>query len=287
MRKKLSKSESSSQIRQRRMPIGVFDSGIGGLTIVKEIRRLLPKEDILYFGDTARLPYGSKSPELIRRYALEDAHFLYERKVKIIVVACHSASSWGLSEIKRSFPVPVVGVLEPGAKAALAASKRKKIGVIGTKATISSGAYERALREKEKEVEIVAKATPLLVPLVEEDFLVHPVTKIVCQEYLKVFLTEKVDVLLLGCTHYPLLRPVISEVLKGKVKVIDAGKETAKEVKKIIEECGMGKDSGSGKLKIYLSDITPEFEKIAQVFLGEKPEVILRASLREMTKSPD
>ncbi|MEO0097994.1 MAG: glutamate racemase [candidate division WOR-3 bacterium] len=280
MRRRLPRSESSR-------PIGVFDSGIGGLTIVKEIRKILPKEDILYFGDTARLPYGSKSPELIRRYALEDAHFLYERKVKIIVVACHSASSWALSEIRNSFPVPVVGVLEPGAKAALSVSRRKKIGVIGTKATISSGAYERALKERDKDVEIIAKATPLLVPLVEEDFISHPVSKIVCREYLKVFLTEKVDALLLGCTHYPLLRSVIREVLKGKVKVIDAGKETAKEVKRIIEERGIKKSSGRGKLKIYLSDITPEFEKIAQIFLGEKPEVILRASLREITKNPD
>jgi glutamate racemase len=267
--------------KDRESPIGVFDSGIGGLTVVREMRRLLPEEDILYFGDTARLPYGSKSPELIKRYALEDASFLYERGVKIIVVACHSASSWALAEIKSSFPVPVVGVVEPGAKAALRATKKGKIGVIGTRATISSGSYERALKEKNKRVEIVAQPTPLFVPLVEEGFLNHQATRLICQEYLKVFFPEGIDTLLLGCTHYPLLKPLMEKLLPKKVKIIDASFETASEVERILRENNLRKKRGKGFLKIYLSDITPEFEKVAERFLGERPSAIFRDTLRE------
>ncbi len=268
-------------------PIGVFDSGIGGLTVVKEIRQLLPREDILYFGDTARLPYGTKSAELIKRYALEDANFLYERDVKIIVCACHSASSWALAEIKRAYPIPVIGVLEAGARAAIKATKNGKIGVIGTRATIASDAYERALKRINYEhglnraIEIVAKPTPLFVPLVEEGFIDHPITRAVAREYLKIFPKEGIDTLLLGCTHYPILKSVICRILNKGIKVIDASYETAAMVKDILQRKDWQKETGRGSLKIYLSDITPEFEKIAEQFLEEKPKVILRASLKE------
>ncbi len=274
--------DSRAKALERNKPIGVFDSGIGGLTVVREIRKLLPEEDILYFGDTARLPYGQKSPELIRKFAHQDARFLAERGVKIIVSACHSASSWALYDLRKNFSLPVVGVIEPGVKACLSATKFGRVGVIGTRATIAAKAYETSLKERRKEIEIVAKPTPLFVPLVEEGFINHPVTLSICREYLKVFLDEGIDTLLLGCTHYPLLKKVIEKVLK-KIKVIDASYETAQEVKKVLSEKGLlaPRKKRKGRLVIYLSDITPEFEKIAESFLGERPKTFLLATLKE------
>lgn len=250
-------------------PIGVFDSGIGGLSVVKELRRLLPKEDIVYFGDTARLPYGTKSKETIIRFSLENAEFLVSRGVKMIVIACHSSSSAALDDLTRKIDRPVVGVIEPGARAALGHGATKKIGIIGTQATVASGTYDRVLRELGFRGEIIGRACPLFVPLVEEGWLDRKITYLAAEEYLTPLLRDKIDVLILGCTHFPLLKDVIGQVMRG-VELVDPAVETASAVQELLAEKKMLKTSDrNGDLSIYLSDLSPNFKEIGQRFLGE------------------
>ena len=268
-------------------PIGVFDSGIGGLTVVRALKRALPNEDIVYLGDTARLPYGTKSPEAITRFGIEDTKFLTNRKVKLVIVACHSVSSVCLPELKEIFSVPILGVIEPGARAALAATKNRKIGVIGTQATITAGTYEQVIRQiarTEKpniDVEIVAKSTPLLVPLVEEGWLDNEIARLIAQSYLLSFLAEGIDTLLLGCTHYPLLKDTFQKVLK-KVSLVDSATATALEAKMILSKMGLRR-TGNPKpdYRFYLSDLTPNFAEIGKRFLGEPIPGVVRASIAE------
>jgi glutamate racemase len=267
---------------QSSKPIGVFDSGIGGLTVVKSLRKILPNEDIIYFGDTARVPYGSKSPQIITQFSFQDAKFLIARNVKMIIVACHSASSVALEDLKKKFDLPIIGVIEPGAKAAIRATENKCIGVIGTQATILSGAYERAIKKLSKEVEIVAKATPLFVPLAEEGWISTPITYQIARTYLTPMISENIDTLLLGCTHYPLLKNTISKVFRKKVKIVDASLETALEVKTILESNNlMNKIKKTRSLRFYLSDLTPNFADIGRRFLGSDLGEVFRASLSE------
>lgn len=274
-------------------PIGVFDSGIGGLTVVRELVARLPGEDIVYFGDTARLPYGSKSAETITQFAVQDAEFLLGRRVKMIVVACHSASSVALFELKRRYRVPVLGVIEPGARALVKATGRRKVGVIGTRATIRSAAYERAIRALGPDIEIVAKPAPLLVPLAEEGWLEGEVAEAVVRHYLEGFSEDRVDALLLGCTHFPLLTTAISRVLGPDVKLVDSSLETAIAAAAVLEELGLLNEasrSGTGRsdpsqrhapggIKLYLSDLTPDFELVGARFLGAPIGEVLRASV--------
>ncbi|MEO0079670.1 MAG: glutamate racemase [candidate division WOR-3 bacterium] len=259
-------------------PIGVFDSGVGGLTVVRELRSRLPQESIVYFGDTARLPYGTKSAETITRFALQDGDFLVQRGVKMVVVACHSATSVALSELSRRLPVPVVGVIEPGARAVVAATKTGRVAVIGTMATITAKAYERAIRALTQKIEIIAKPTPLFVPLVEEGWLDNEVAEGVVRHYLSGMTEDCVDALLLGCTHFPLLAPVISRVLGPKVQLIDPAVETAATVERLLRELGLLNPGGPGRHRFYLSDLVPNFPVVAARFLGEPLEEVMLAS---------
>ncbi len=259
--------------------IGVFDSGLGGLTVVKEIKRLMPPIKILYFGDTARLPYGEKSEEIIKKYTLAACNFLKKRKAKVIILACHSASSVALNYVRSKISLPIIDVIQAGVKAALEKTKTKRIGVIGTRATIRSGTYERVFKNYDKEVEIIARATPLLVPLVEEGWINHYITKEVLKIYLQPFKEEKIDTLLLGCTHYPLLKKLIKEIFQNKVTIVDSSEALAKSIINFSSYKKIKKRKE--ELIIYLTDIPPEFEKIARNFLGLLPDKIMRVSLRE------
>ncbi|MEO0077068.1 MAG: glutamate racemase [candidate division WOR-3 bacterium] len=263
-------------------PIGVFDSGVGGLTVVKALRKILPNEDIIYFGDTARVPYGTKSTPIITQFAFQDAQFLINRQVKLIVVACHTVSSVCLTELKKSFRIPIIGVIEPGAKAVAKTTKNKRIGIIGTQATILAGAYERAIKNLDAEIEIIAKPTPLFVPLVEEGWLANPITYQVAKTYLTPMITENIDTLLLGCTHYPLLKNTIQKLFNKKIKIVDASLETAIETKRTLANIDLLNDNKKpGFLKIYLSDLSPSFLEIGRRFLNINLQNVFRASLSE------
>lgn len=260
-------------------PIGVFDSGIGGLTVVRALRRLLPRESIVYLGDTARLPYGTKSAETISRYAVEDAGFLVARGVKLVVVACHSASSVALDELARRLDVPVTGVIRPGARAVVAATRANRVGVIGTRATIGAAAYERAIRAERPNVEILARPCPLFVPLAEEGWTDDAVAEAVARRYLEGLRDEGIDALLLGCTHFPLLAPVIGRVLGPGVALVDSSEATAAEAARLLEERGLLSGGGEPRHRWYLTDLHPGFESVAALFLGEEPGEVLRASV--------
>jgi glutamate racemase len=251
-----------------RNPIGIFDSGIGGLTVVKAVNRVLPGESVIYFGDTARVPYGSKSPETVIRFAMENASFLMKQDIKLLVVACNTASSVSLPSLRETFDVPVTGVIEPGAGAAAAVPGTMVIGVIGTLGTISSGAYQKALKTAGFTGRMIAQPCPMLVPLVEEGWLEGEITKMVIREYTDPLVREKIDTLVLGCTHYPLLKPVISEVLGTGLTLIDSADETAITVARMLEERDLLSDEDGGRNRFYVSDIPLKFQEMAQRFLG-------------------
>ncbi len=251
--------------------IGIFDSGLGGLTVVKEIIKLLPNEDIVYFGDTARVPYGTKSPKTITHFAIQDANFLMSMGVKIIVVACNTASSNSLNVLKDKFPVPVIGVIEPGIEGAIKYTKTKSIGVIGTKATISSGSYQNILKNMGYKVK--DKACPLFVPIVEEGWVNHKVARITAEEYLK-DIKNDIDTLILGCTHYPLLKETIQKVVGENVKIVNSGYETALKVKEILEKENLLKENGIGNYRFFVSDITDNFKETAERFLNREIDKI-------------
>jgi glutamate racemase len=255
----------------RNKAIGVFDSGIGGLTVAKEIFRLLPNEDVVYFGDTGRFPYGPRSPEIVRKFARQDVNFLLEQGVKFIVVACNTASSLALNYIQRIYNVPMLGVIEPGARGAIEKSKSKRIGVIGTQGTVSSLAYEKALRSLNGALRIYSRACPLFVALAEEGYVDQPATRLIALDYLKDMKRHKIDTLILGCTHYPLLKQPIATIMGRDVKLIDSAEETAKATRKALGELGLlSMTASSGKRKFYVSDFPEKFKKIGQLFLGQR-----------------
>ena len=249
------------------------------MTVVRALRERLPSEDIVYLGDTARVPYGTKSADTITRFAVEDAGFLVGRGVKLIVVACHSASSVALPELERRFGPPVVGVIEPGAKALVAATERNRVGVIGTHATIGSAAYERAIRAERPGIEILAKPTPLFVPLAEEGWTDNRVAEQAAHEYLDGMKREGIDALLLGCTHFPLLADVIGRVTGREVKLVDSSEATADSVRGLLGEQGLLKEAGEGSQRFYLTDLTPNFAAVGARFLGAAPGEVMRASV--------
>ena len=259
--------------------IGVFDSGVGGLTVVKEIRKILPGESIVYFGDSARVPYGTKSKETILRFAEEDIRFLQKFNVNIIISACFSVSSNALEELKNKFTVPIIGMIEPGVKA-LRNYDFEKVGVIGTNATIESGAFENKLREKFKNIEIYSSACPLFVPLAEEGRLEGEIPELIAKEYLSPLIEKNIDTLIFGCTHYPLLHSVIKKIVGNKVKIIEPGKEVALLLEKFLEDNSI-KTERKGSLNIYLSDIPRNFEKTVVNFLGETPGEIQLVHLKD------
>lgn len=250
-------------------PIGVFDSGVGGLTVVKEVRQLLPHEDIIYFGDTARVPYGNKSIPVIRRFCLEIVRFLEEMRVKMIVVACNTASALALDFIRRQTALPVVGVIDPGVRSALTESHNGTIGVIGTVATIRSEAYQSRLRRLKSGVRVYAKACPLLVPLVEENLLDTTITRQALEMYLTELRALNLETLILACTHYPLLKPLISEFLGPGVKLIDSAQETAREVSEVLKARRIASAADrSGSEEFYVSDSPDSFAAVGAPFLG-------------------
>lgn len=251
-------------------PIGVFDSGVGGLTVVKELIRNLPGENIIYFGDTARVPYGIKSKETVIRFSIENILFLLKHEVKLICVACNTVSSVALPVIKNHFRVPLVGVLSPGVREAVYATRNKRIGVIGTKGTISSRSYENEIRHLDSAVKVTSVACPLFVPFVEEGWHSGEVVLQVARAYLKPLKEARVDTVILGCTHYPLLKPVIRQVLGKRVTLIDSAKQVAIEVKNILASGGMLNKGRSGKHKFYVSDNPEWFCGLAERFLGRR-----------------
>lgn len=251
-------------------PIGIFDSGIGGLTVFKEVKRVLPKEDIVYFGDTARVPYGTKSKDTVIRFSVQNADFLVGANVKMIVIACNTSSSYSIPVLRQRYDIPVLGVIEPGAKEAAAATRKMKIGVIGTRATIASGSYEKEIKRINPEIDIFTAKCPLFVPLVEEGWLKEDVTKIVAKKYLEPLKRKKIDTIVLGCTHYPMLKPVIREVLGKGVTIIDSAVETAKAVRGILEEKKINKKQGRPRYRFYVSDEPELFKRIGSSFLGER-----------------
>jgi glutamate racemase len=252
-------------------PLGVFDSGIGGLTVARALFERLPRESVIYFGDTARVPYGPKSPETVRRYSREILAYLLHRGVKAVVVACNTSTAHALEHLRAHAPVPVVGVIEPGARAAVAATASGRIGVIGTAGTITSGAYERAIKALRPEATVVSQACPLFVPLVEEGWFDHPATALIAREYLQPLERARVDVLVLGCTHYPLLRSLLGQVLGPGVRLIDSAEETANAVCHELETAGMLAPAGGQPThQFVVSDDEPHFRRVGARFLGEK-----------------
>ena len=254
----------------REAPIGVFDSGVGGLTVAREIMRNLPFERIVYFGDTARVPYGSKSRESIIRFSRQIIHFLQEEHVKAIVVACNTASAYALDEVQKDLDIPIIGVVKPGAKVAAQATRNKRIGVIGTKGTIGSNIYADYIHEIDPEITVVGKACPLFVPLVEEAWLKDPVTVEVAQRYLQELQEQDVDTLVMGCTHYPLLRSVLRELLGEKVTLVNPAYETAQSLKQLLKEMNLdnpGIKEEEFPYRFYVSDLADQFTAFANSIL--------------------
>lgn len=255
----------------RKKLIGVFDSGIGGLTVLREITRLLPSENTVYLGDTARVPYGSKSRETVERYSVEDANFLVRHNIKLLVTACNTASAYALTRLKKEFDLPVIGVIEPGARAAVAATKVNKIGVIGTEGTIKSSAYCAAIKSINPSVSTFVKACPLFVPLVEEGWADDEVTAVIAARYLDGLRESGIDTLVLGCTHYPLLKETIGAIMGKSVTLVDSAASTANEVKRILTDRGLLNDGSPGEAsrKFFVTDSPERFLNVGRRFFGE------------------
>ncbi len=266
-------------------PIGIFDSGIGGLTVVKKISSILPSENIVYFGDTARVPYGTKSNDTVIEYALQDAAYLLTHNVKLIIVACNTASSIALPALKDKFDVPVIGMIEPGAKLAVEKSVGGKIGVIGTNATINNKAYSNELIKHGNNLSVYEKACPLFVPLAEEGWIEHTATKLIADEYLHELKEQEIDTLILGCTHYPILSRVIQSSVGEQVELIDSGVAASLVVKDYLENQNLlNTQTGNGKIDFYVSDLSAKFKEIAERFLGQSINEIKKIDVDELVK---
>ena len=251
-------------------PIGVFDSGVGGLTVAREIMRNLPEENLVYFGDTARVPYGSKSRETVLRYSRQIIRFLRTREVKAIVIACNTASAYALEEVKKELDIPIIGVVKPGAKVSCEVTKNKRIGVIGTEATVSSGIYTSFIQKRDAGIEVIGKACPLFVPLVEEGWLKDSVTYEVAARYLRELMEKDIDTLILGCTHYPLLRSMLREIVGESVTLVNPAYETARELKELLQKEGLSNPGGSkegAQYQFYVSDLADKFSRFANSIL--------------------
>lgn len=252
-------------------PIGIFDSGVGGLTVAGEVQKLLPREAIIYFGDTARVPYGTKSKETVTRFSVENVEFLMTHNVKLVIVACNTASSLSLDFLKRCFKVPVIGVIEPGAKAAVGVTRTNRVGVIGTQATVSSGSYERAIKKISARVSVFAASCPLFVPLVEEGWADRKVAQTIASEYLAGLKKKNIDTLILGCTHYPLMKGVIETIMTKKVMLVDSAREVAREARDVLDSCGLLNESpGRQDHKFFSSDEPARFVKLGEKFLRKR-----------------
>lgn len=268
----------------RDAPIGVFDSGVGGLTVAREIMRNLPSEKIVYFGDTARVPYGSKSRETVIRYSRQIIRFLQEQQVKAIVIACNTASAFALDAVRNELDIPVLGVIEPGAVVAAQETKNKRVGVIGTIGTVGSGIHEDYLRKLDPEITVVGKACPLFVPLVEEGWLHDPVTFEVARRYLRELQEREIDTLILGCTHYPLIRSTIGEVMGEGVRLVNPAYETALELKRLLMEKDLlssGIEEEEFPYRFYVSDLADKFKSFANSILPYDVEMTQKIDIEK------
>lgn len=255
---------------KRTAPIGVFDSGVGGLTVVREIIRQLPDENIVYFGDTARVPYGSKSKNTIIRFSEQIIRFLKTKQVKAIVIACNTASALALDAVRDEFDVPILGVVIPGARAAVVATTNGKVGVVGTEATVQSGMYTKVIQEMNPEIEVIEKACPLFVPLVEEGFKEHHVTQEVIDYYLDSMKKTDIDAMILGCTHYPLLRSKIRAYMGEKIQIVNPAYETAMDLRELLIEKDMENDgtaTAASRYEFFVSDAAEKFRKFANTVM--------------------
>lgn len=256
-------------------PIGVFDSGIGGLTVLKRLQTALPHESFNYFGDTARVPYGNKSRDTVTRYAIENSIFLMEKRIKLLVVACHTASSVALEKLQELFRIPVMGVIDAAVSAAAEATKNGKIAVLGTKGTIQSAVYQQAFENGFPEIEVTAQSCPLFVPFVEEGWQEHPACDLVIEEYLKEVRQASVDTVILGCTHYPLLQAQIQKKLGGDVRIIDSSEALAKAIKTHLVEDRLANDREErGNTEYFVSDDKERFRILGERFLGGSIEKV-------------
>ena len=264
----------------KQKPIGVFDSGIGGLTVVKRLASTLPNENIIYFGDTARVPYGSKSNSTVIEYSIQNTKFLLQKNIKALVVACNTASSIAIPDLKKMFDIPIIGMIEPGSRMALSKTHNKKIGVIGTRATIGNLAYSKEIKRMNTKAEVFEKPCPLFVPLAEEGWIKHRATYEIAEEYLKELREEEIDTLVLGCTHYPILSDVIQEVIGPKVSLIDSGVASSELIKTELEKFNLLSDSGiTGSQEYYVSDIPAKFKEVAELFLGKEIDHVHKVDL--------
>ncbi len=262
------------------LPIGIFDSGIGGLTVMKEIIKQLPSENIIYFGDTARVPYGGRSPETVMRYSLENSEFLMSKGIKILVVACNTSSAISLGTLREKFPVPIIGVVEPGARAAVEKTRSGKVAVIGTETTINSRSYESAIKALDSSIEVTGYACPLFVPLIEEGWIDGDVVTLTAEKYLSSVKSDGADSLVLGCTHYPMIKHIINKIVS--IPLIDSAVETAKEVKRVLGRNNLlSEGSGDGVKDIYVTDSTDKFASIGEKFFGHEIDNITRISLEK------
>jgi glutamate racemase len=270
-------------------PIGMFDSGLGGLTVAREVFRCMPGETVLYLGDTARCPYGGRSEETIRTFGMQDARFLVEQDIKMLIVACNTVSSVALDYVRAEInDIPVVGVVQPGARAAVQRTTRKKIGVVGTAATIRTGSYEKAIHDIDPDIKTYGLACPLFVPLVEEGLLDSDITRLAAQRYLAALVAKGIDCLILGCTHYPLLLETIQSTVGGGIQLLDSALWAAREARDILFAMqGLSPQPGNGRerSRFYVTDVTPQFAQNAARFLGSPLSNIEKIELEQLTKT--
>ena len=262
--------QNVSMENRKTAPVGVFDSGVGGLTVAREISRQLPNENIVYFGDTARVPYGSKSQNTIIRFSEQIIRFLKTKDVKAIVIACNTASALALDAVRDEFDLPIMGVVIPGARAAVEATKNRKVGVVGTDATVQSGMYTKVIHGMAPDITVIEKACPLFVPLVEEGFKEHPVTGEIIEYYLESMRSTDIDAMILGCTHYPLLRSRIREYMGDKIQIVNPAYETAMDLKRLLKEQGMANDGATpqhSRFSFYVSDAAEKFRRFANTVM--------------------
>jgi glutamate racemase len=263
-------------------PIGIFDSGLGGLTVMKEIRRLCPREDLLYFGDTARVPYGNRSPEAIKRFSLESSHFFLQREIKLLVVACNTVASWALPEMTKLAPfLPIIDVVTAGAKAATSTLKDPSIALLATRATVTSKSYHKAISDLSPNARLHAIACPLFVPLVEEGFIDHPATRIIIREYLSQIDHQTIDLWLLGCTHYPPLKPQLEQILGSHCTIIDSATSCAEEVRRYLYSTNMANIQSRGEDLFFVSDDPEKFGKLGPHFYGSSVDNVKHQILEE------
>ncbi len=261
-------------------PIGIFDSGVGGLTVVAEIMKILPDENLVYFGDVGRSPYGGRSKEIITQFTRQDIRFLLEHRVKFIVAACNTASAVALDVVRKEFDIDILGVIDPGAKAAVSYTRNSRVGIIGTVATISSDSYAKSIENKDDKMKVFSLACPLFVPLVEEGYIEKDATSLIARDYLKTLIDVNIDTLVLGCTHYPLLKRVIGKVMGPAVRLVDSAEETAREAASVLAAKNLlRREGGEVVHKFYVSDVPDRFSQIAQQFLGQNINNITRVDI--------